>query len=363
MNNAEKTIDLNEARLEECEQEIAKGLSAFYQVGKALSEIRKSRLYKADYVNFESYCSIRWDMQRQRAYELMSAAEVRENIEVVGNFRQIPEIESHCKPLAKLKSAEEQVTAWSQVLVMADGKKVTAKLVTQVVDEILGLTSKSKPETNDAKADDGPKDPVAEKIMKLTSRIAELKAENARLKVENANLDALTKTQAATIVRLQDDLDGAIAGTYEPYNFDVDVTELDGFEGLEPEVISSIKWLDTQMEKVVEKANGTPDEHSAKLVRVMVYEASTSDLKGDWYETYCGRRISKLVEDEISAGSPYFKPILKTLKRRAAKQFHPDRNGEAHTKIYAALNALIDEIFNHANEIFDYMEITDTRSA
>ncbi|PTL55767.1 hypothetical protein [Paraconexibacter algicola] len=61
--------------LDENEQVVARGLSTFVEVGKALGEIRDARQYRdAGYSSFEDYLSERWDMSRPRAYQLIDAA-------------------------------------------------------------------------------------------------------------------------------------------------------------------------------------------------------------------------------------------------------------------------------------------------
>src|SRR5688572_29623142 len=58
------------------ESRIASGLSAFFDVAYALMEIKQRRLYRAEFVSFEDYCRIRWDMRRAHAYRLIGAAEI-----------------------------------------------------------------------------------------------------------------------------------------------------------------------------------------------------------------------------------------------------------------------------------------------
>lgn len=67
-------------RLTICEKVIARGIASFVQVGRALTEIRDAKLYRATHKTFEAYCKDRWEIGRSRAYELIDHAEVVDTI-------------------------------------------------------------------------------------------------------------------------------------------------------------------------------------------------------------------------------------------------------------------------------------------
>jgi hypothetical protein len=66
--------------LADLEKVIHEGELAYVEVGKALQEIQKGRLYKDKYNTFEEYCEKRWGFCRQTAYEYMDAAAVAANV-------------------------------------------------------------------------------------------------------------------------------------------------------------------------------------------------------------------------------------------------------------------------------------------
>ncbi len=69
-----------ERDLAECEEIIARNLTAFLEVGAALLRIREARLYKADgFASFDSYCRERWGMGRKYADRTIRAAETVRN--------------------------------------------------------------------------------------------------------------------------------------------------------------------------------------------------------------------------------------------------------------------------------------------
>ena len=64
------------SRFEQYERTIESGLNTFVEVGRALTEIRDAKLYRATHKTFESYCKDRWEISRPRAYALMEQASV-----------------------------------------------------------------------------------------------------------------------------------------------------------------------------------------------------------------------------------------------------------------------------------------------
>jgi hypothetical protein len=118
------------------EQVIERGLKTFFEVGAALLRVRDLRLYRTEYRTFEEYCADRWGLARNRAYQLIDAAGVVQNVQNFGH--EAPTIESHAAALATLKDPEQQRQAWQQAVQRAQelGKKLTAALVDAVVKEM-----------------------------------------------------------------------------------------------------------------------------------------------------------------------------------------------------------------------------------
>lgn len=126
--------------LERCEAVIERGLKTFVEVGKALMEIRDRRLYRDTHETFQDYCKERWGMDRQRAYQLIKASTVAEN---VNKCLQIPANEGQARELGKLPD-EQQAEAWEEAIERTDGKP-TAAAVAEVVDEMHGESAVAAP--------------------------------------------------------------------------------------------------------------------------------------------------------------------------------------------------------------------------
>lgn len=118
-------------RLEACESVIESGLREFIEVGSALLEIRETGLYR-EYGTFEQYCSRRWGFARRRAYQLMEAACVVNQIRDSG--LSPPENERQVRPLADLPP-EERVEAWGDVIEKAKGDRISGRFVEDVIAE------------------------------------------------------------------------------------------------------------------------------------------------------------------------------------------------------------------------------------
>ncbi len=96
------------------ENTIARGQEHFYEVGRALKEIRDNRLYKlALFETFEAYVKARWDMGRAQAYRLIKAYEIIYNLSPIGDV--LPANESQVRPLVQLKPAEQR-KVWKNFL-------------------------------------------------------------------------------------------------------------------------------------------------------------------------------------------------------------------------------------------------------
>lgn len=137
------TID-EQQRLSACEQIIDEGLSTFMAVGNALIEIRHSKLYREKHRTFEAYCRSRFGIKRQRAYELMGAAEVVNNLQdplLSENSDKnltipLPERESHANALSAVPK-DDRLKVWQQVTETSQqtGKAITASLIQNVAQQ------------------------------------------------------------------------------------------------------------------------------------------------------------------------------------------------------------------------------------
>ncbi len=130
----ELTITKDRQDLETLEGVISRNLQSFYEVGRALMEIRDRELYKVKngggYETFEAYCKGAWDMSRPRAYQLIESVEIKNNLSTVVD-NTIPE--RQLRPLARLEPSQQR-EAWQKAVDTAPEGKVTAGLISVYPD-------------------------------------------------------------------------------------------------------------------------------------------------------------------------------------------------------------------------------------
>lgn len=109
-------------RLTHLENLIARNQCYFHKIGKALKEIRDSRLYKLTlFETFEAYTKARWDLGKSHAYRLIQAYQVVNNLSPIGDI--LPGNESQARPLVQLDPFEQR-KAWKTFL--NTGMEITA---------------------------------------------------------------------------------------------------------------------------------------------------------------------------------------------------------------------------------------------
>ncbi|ODG98033.1 hypothetical protein A4S05_01035 [Nostoc sp. KVJ20] len=124
---------------------------AFFEAGKALTELRDRRLYRSTHKTFEEYCRDRFAHSRQQSNYLIAAAGVYENLTTIGcqnvenenlttNGTQIlPTSERQVRPMTKLEPQEQQ-EVWLKAVELAGGKIPTGRIVKDVVQRIMERT-------------------------------------------------------------------------------------------------------------------------------------------------------------------------------------------------------------------------------
>jgi hypothetical protein len=133
---AQLSLDLTEEEqneLETCERIIERNLKAFMETGGALMTISDKRLYRATHSTFDSYCREKWNISRQYAYELMSAADIAEQ---VSGIPDIPTPANPAQALALKSVAEpDRAEVWQEAVETAPEGRMTAAHVQSVVEK------------------------------------------------------------------------------------------------------------------------------------------------------------------------------------------------------------------------------------
>lgn len=109
--------------LGQAEATIERGIRTFVEVGQALASIRDNRLYRAEHGTFDAYCQERWGFDRNRAWQLISAAGVTTN--VISQGLPAPANEGQARALAQVPEAE-RADVWRETLDRTEGKPTAA---------------------------------------------------------------------------------------------------------------------------------------------------------------------------------------------------------------------------------------------
>lgn len=115
--------------------------SAFYEAGKALTELRDRRLYRSTHHTFEEYCKDRFGYSRRQPYLLMEAAVIFDHLaqKCDRNDHILPTHEWQIRPLTKL-DPDTQPEAWELAVESAHGKVPSNRIVKDAVQHIMERT-------------------------------------------------------------------------------------------------------------------------------------------------------------------------------------------------------------------------------
>ena len=126
---------MQQDRLTHLENIIAGNQYRFYEIGKALKEIRDSRLYKLTlFETFEAYARARWDIGRSQSYRLINACSVISNLSPIGDI--LPGNESQTRSLIQLDPIEQR-GIWRDFL--NTGMDISARNIKKFIDEGRGF--------------------------------------------------------------------------------------------------------------------------------------------------------------------------------------------------------------------------------
>lgn len=118
--------------LGDMESVIEKGLQTFVEVGAALSQIRKERLYRETHGSFEAYCQDRWGWSRQRSSQLIAASETVAGLSTIVDktTHKLPINEAQARELTKAPKEDRPA-----IMEEASGNgRPTAKAIREAVE-------------------------------------------------------------------------------------------------------------------------------------------------------------------------------------------------------------------------------------
>lgn len=117
------------------EATIERGRQTFVDVGNALLAIRDGRLYRDGHTTFEDYCRARWQMDRSRAYQFISAASVMETLSTDVDILP-PAYEVQARQLSPLRNDPETLKqVWNEAVERSNGQP-SAQIIREVREEV-----------------------------------------------------------------------------------------------------------------------------------------------------------------------------------------------------------------------------------
>ena len=129
-------------RLEHLEHIIENFRKSYYKAGAALAEIRDKRLYRATHASFEAYVAERWELSRPRAYDLIDASRVANNLSAVADVATTNEFQ--LRALRDLP-AEDQIEVYTKAVERAGEGRVTRDLLEETKEELLAARPAPRP--------------------------------------------------------------------------------------------------------------------------------------------------------------------------------------------------------------------------
>jgi len=155
---------LERADLRKAEATIETGLTSFVEVGNAMKAIQDGKLYRETHKTFEAYLEAKWNVSKSRAYQLIKAATVTENLSTTVDK---PTTERAARALGKVE--EERREEVMEAAAEETGGNVTAPAIERAAAKT-STTVDKKPKVVDAK-----KRPVPTDLVPAFEKAAEFK--------------------------------------------------------------------------------------------------------------------------------------------------------------------------------------------
>lgn len=163
----------------ECENQIEQCQKDFITMGKALTRINETQLYKGMHNSFDKYCEERWGFTGSHARRFMVAYEVIAKLQT-GKISEanLPRNEYQARLLFdNVEEKKTWVTRWKKVVGAA--KKAGTKITASVIQGI--LVEKPKKPSRNAKASVKKPTSVVDKALKKIERVRQRLEKNENI--------------------------------------------------------------------------------------------------------------------------------------------------------------------------------------
>ena len=139
-------------RFRELQVEVDRNLTGFIRCGRALLEIRESRLYRERYATFTEFARERFALGRSQADQICQSTQVYETLKDSGV--QVPENvpEITLRPISRLPAGDLQAQAWRLSASLSPEGKMPSHTVTAKVTRMIreATDGEQSPQTRSA---------------------------------------------------------------------------------------------------------------------------------------------------------------------------------------------------------------------
>lgn len=187
----------NQKRHDELCRLIGDAVNQFMQIGLALIELQELQIYKATHKSFEKFVNETFGIERRRAYQIIEATKVAENLCKRLHKKDVPKIESHLRAIGKVDEEKQaSVVEIAYQNAASENRKPVEKdfLDAVIIEEGSHEPAEPEPEPE-------PEAEVTDKVIERARKILETALASVRLQLGHLGVAGGCDKEIASIRR------------------------------------------------------------------------------------------------------------------------------------------------------------------
>jgi len=162
----------NKARHDELCKFVGDEVRRFMQIGPALIELQKLQVYKETFKTFEEFVNKTFGIEKRRAYQIIEAAKVNDNLCKILHKTEVPTNDSQLREVAKAPEEKQvEVVQIANEVAKSEDRKPTASDYRNAVEIVVGSDPKPAPKPPDPEPSELTPESVSPQIIAIASRI------------------------------------------------------------------------------------------------------------------------------------------------------------------------------------------------